>query len=82
MKPFGSSPTHSSPLERGHPLEVDPPKLFEAVPSAGRDMLGMKEDQRKKLDEIDKELNAKLEKILTAEQNKSFAEPNPSDSLI
>ena len=42
--------------------------------------LGMTEDQRKKLDEIDKELIAKLDKILTAEQIKSFAEPNPSDA--
>ena len=39
----------------------------------------MTKDQRKKLDEIDKELIAKLDKILTAEQIKSFAEPNPSD---
>ena len=40
----------------------------------------MTADQRKKLDEIDKELIAKLDKILTAEQIKSFAEPNPSDA--
>ena len=37
--------------------------------------MGMKEDQRKKLDEIDKELIAKLEKTLTAEQKKILAEP-------
>ncbi len=42
--------------------------------------LGMTPDQRKKLDEIDKELIARLDKILTAEQIKSFAEPNPSDA--
>jgi len=40
----------------------------------------MKEDQRKKLDEIDKELIAKLDKILTADQIKSFAEPEPTDA--
>ena len=37
--------------------------------------MGMKEEQRKKLDEIDKELIAKLEKALTAEQKKILAEP-------
>ena len=42
-------------------------------------MMGLTPDQRKKCDEIDKELNARLEKILTSEQIKSFAEPNPSD---
>ena len=42
-------------------------------------MLGLSADQRKKCDEIDKELIARLEKILTPEQIKSFAEPNPSD---
>ena len=57
-----------------------PPKRFEAFANAVRDFMGMKEDQRKKLDEIDKELIAKLDKILTAEQIKSFAEPDPSDA--
>jgi hypothetical protein len=40
----------------------------------------MTTDQRKKLDEIDKELIAKLDEILTREQIKSFAEPNLSDA--
>jgi hypothetical protein len=56
-----------------------PPKQFQAVPSFGRDALGMKEDQRRKLDEIDKELNAKLENVLTAEQKQILAEPNDID---
>jgi len=55
------------------------PKRFEAIRNASRDLLGMTPDQRKKLDEIDKELILKLDKILTAEQIKSFAEPNPAD---
>jgi hypothetical protein len=38
----------------------------------------MKEDQRKKLDEIDDELIEQLDKILTAEQIKSFGVPSPS----
>lgn len=56
-----------------------PPKRFEAFPNASRDALNMTKDQRTKLDEIDNELIAKLDKILAAEQIKSFAEPNPSD---
>jgi hypothetical protein len=40
----------------------------------------MKEDQRKKLDEIDDELVAKLDGILTAQQIKSFGESSPSDA--
>jgi hypothetical protein len=38
-------------------------------------MMGMKEEQRKKLDEIDKDLIAKVEKTLTPEQRKILAEP-------
>ena len=41
----------------------------------------MTQDQRKKLDEIDNELIAKLDKLLTREQIKSLAEPNPSDAV-
>ena len=67
------------PVASGPPAANGPPKRFEAVASDSRDALGMTKDQRKKLDEIDKELIAKLDKILTAEQIKSFAEPNPSD---
>src|SRR5207244_1148117 len=57
------------------PAANRPPKLFEAVSSRARDSLGMKDDQRKKLDEIDKELIPKLEKVLTGEQIKILAEP-------
>ena len=64
----------------GQPMEIPAaPKRFEAVARARRDALNMTPDQRKKLDEIDNELIAKLDKVLTVEQIKSFAEPNPSD---
>ena len=67
------------PVASGQPAASGPPKRFEAVAGASRDALAMTKDQRKQLDEIDKELVVKLDKILSAEQIKSFAEPNPSD---
>ncbi|HEV2969316.1 MAG TPA: aryl-sulfate sulfotransferase [Pirellulales bacterium] len=59
----------------GPPLGSGPPKLVEVFSGFIRDMLGMKEEQRKKLDEIDKGLIAKIEQALTAEQKKILAEP-------
>ena len=59
----------------GPPPGGGPPKLVQVFNDFSRDTMGMKEDQRKKLDEIDKELIAKLEKSLTAEQKKILAEP-------
>jgi hypothetical protein len=68
------------PVTSAPPAASGPPKRFEAFANATRDALGMTTDQRKKLDEIDKELIAKLDKMLSAEQIKSFAEPNPNDA--
>ena len=59
----------------GPPPGGGPAKLVEVMSGFTRDSMGLKEDQRKKLDEIDKELIAKLEKALTAEQKKILAEP-------
>jgi hypothetical protein len=50
-------------------------KLVEVFSGFIRDMMGMKEEQRKKFDEIDKDLIAKVEKTLTPEQRKTLAEP-------
>src|SRR5262249_22845929 len=61
------------------PAAAGPAKRFEAVANSSRDLLNMTRDQRAKLDEIDKELIARLDKFLSAEQIKSFAEPNPND---
>jgi hypothetical protein len=63
----------------GPPPKGGPPKPLQVAPPGARDALGMKEDQRNKLDEIDKELNAKLDKLLTAEQRKLLAEPSDID---
>jgi hypothetical protein len=57
------------------PSPGGPPKLVEVFSNFTRDRMGIKEEQRKKLDEVDNELNAKLTKILSAEQQKILAEP-------
>jgi Arylsulfotransferase (ASST) len=59
----------------GPPPGSGPPKLVEVFSGFIRDMMGMKEEQRKKLDGIDKDLIAKIEKALTPEQRKVLAEP-------
>ncbi len=57
------------------PSAGGPPKLVAVFSSFDRDRMGMKADQREKLDEIDNELTAKLAKGLSAEQQKILAEP-------
>ncbi len=68
------------PIRNAPPAAGGPSKRFEAFANSIRDTLSMTPDQRKKLDEIDKELITKLDKILSAEQMKSLAEPNPNDA--
>jgi hypothetical protein len=57
-----------------------PPKRFESIASDSRDALNMTDEQRKKLDDIDNELIAKLDKILTPEQIKSLGEAKSRDT--
>lgn len=61
------------------PPGAAPAKRFEALAAPTRDALGLTTDQRRKLDEIDNELVARLDQILTADEIKKFAEPDPSD---
>jgi hypothetical protein len=49
-----------------------PPKTGEIMPPFLRDMLKMTDDQKKQLDEIQKEVDAKLDKVLTEEQKKQL----------
>lgn len=56
-----------------------PPKRFESLAGPTRDALGLTAEQRKKLDEIDTELVAKLDKLLSGDEIRKFAEPNPAD---
>jgi hypothetical protein len=60
---------------QGPPPGGKAPKLFEALSPVARDVLGLKDEQRKNLDEIDRELIPKLQKILTADELKTIAEP-------
>jgi hypothetical protein len=57
------------------------PKLFEVFPRASRDALGMTEEQRRNLDAIDRELTAKLDKALSADQKKAVFAPNEPDDV-
>jgi len=52
------------------------PKPLVVVNKDARDSLGMKEEQRKQLDEIDKDLNLKLDEVLNVEQKKILNEPD------
>jgi hypothetical protein len=56
------------------------PKRFESITGSLRGALNLTADQRKKLDDLDAELVAQLDKVLTAEEIKRFAEPNPDDA--
>ena len=65
-----------NPFKNAAPAANSAPKPFEVFSKGNRDSLEMKEDQRKKLDEIEKELNAKLDETLNAEQKKNLNAPN------
>lgn len=67
------------PLPEPPPANAKPAKRFEAFDDRVREALELTKDQRKSLDEIDKELVEQLDKFLTADQVKSFAEPHPDD---
>jgi len=65
-----------NPFKNVPPAGSSAPKPFVVVTKDARDSLGMKDDQRKQLDEIDKELNVKLDETLQPEQKKILNEPD------
>ena len=69
----------TNPFKNIPPPGSSSPKPFEVLRKDARDFLGLKEDQRKKFDEIDKELNVKLDEVLSAEQRKILNERNDID---
>jgi len=68
-----------NPFKSVAPAASSAPKRFEVISKSRRDSLGMKDDQHKILDEIEKELNTKLDEILNFEQKKSLSGPNDID---
>jgi hypothetical protein len=68
-----------NPFKNAPPAGNSPPKPFAVLAKGARDSLGMKDEQRKKLDEIDKELNVKLDEVLKTEQKKILNEPGDID---
>jgi len=68
-----------NPFKDAPPAGTSAPKPFAVLAKGVRDSLGMKDEQRKKLDEIDKELNVKLDEVLKPEQKKILNEPGNID---
>jgi len=68
-----------NPFKDVPPAGSSAPKPFAVLTKGTRDALGIKDAQRKKLDEIDKELNVKLDEVLKPEQKKILNEPGTID---
>jgi len=68
-----------NPFKNVPPAGSSGARAFAVLTKDARDSLGMKDDQRKKLDEIDKELNVKLDEALKPEQRKILNEPGDID---
>jgi hypothetical protein len=60
----------------GFPMPMaGPPQPGQVLPPPVRDMLELTDAQQKQIDELQKEIDAKVAKLLTAEQKKLLAEP-------
>jgi hypothetical protein len=71
--PFGGPPPGGGPPGRGGPFG-GAPKLGQVLPSFLQGALKLSDEQKKKLEEVEKELKGRLETLLTDEQKKKFAE--------
>jgi spore coat protein CotH len=58
------------------------PRLGDILPAPVQDQLQLSEEQRKKLAELQKETDAKLEKLLTAEQLRQFKEMKDRGPMV
>ena len=70
-------PPRKSEGGRGGPEGGGPPPGFHLLPRFLVDKLNLSEDQRKQIEELEQETKAKLNKILTPEQQKIMAETRP-----
>lgn len=75
------NPTKESPFGPGGPgagpgggFQFGPPQLGKLLPSFALDMLKLSDEQRKQVEEIEKEAQAKLDKVFSEEQRKQFAD--------
>jgi Spy/CpxP family protein refolding chaperone len=69
--PFVGAPPGGPPGGFGGP----PAQPGQILPMSVRDRLKLTDDQKKEVDEFQKEADAKLDKVLTDEQKKQFKEP-------
>ncbi len=69
----------ANPFKPPEQSNNNPPRPFAAIPPEARAPLNVSDEQRQKLDEIDKELNVKLDEILSAEQKRMLFEPSDLD---
>jgi hypothetical protein len=58
----------------GFPGAPEPPKPGQVLPTFVQERLNLSAEQKKQLEEVQKEVDARLDKILTAEQKKQLAE--------
>src|SRR5436305_14914452 len=62
-----------NPVKNDTPMGASP-QPGQIMTTIAGEMLGISADQRKQLDEIQKDVDARLDKLLTAEQKKQSAE--------
>jgi hypothetical protein len=67
-----------NPVKGGGPgpggFNPTPPQAGQVLPQFQRDALGLSADQKKQMDELQKDVDARLEKLLTADQKKQLKE--------
>jgi hypothetical protein len=71
------NPTKGNPFGGGGPGGFNmfgPPQIGKLLPSFAIDQLKLSDEQKKQIEEIEKEAQAKLDKIFNEEQRKQFAE--------
>jgi hypothetical protein len=64
-----------NPVKGGNTQFGPPPAPGQMLSPIVRDLLGVSTDQRKNLDDIQKDVHTRLDKLFTAEQRKLFADP-------
>lgn len=71
------NPTKGNPFGGGGPGGFNmfgPPQIGKLLPSFAIDQLKLNDEQKKQIEEIEKEAQAKLDKVLNEEQRKQFAD--------